>query len=190
MCFVVVDVQKDFFKGGNLAVNQAESIIPNLNKALLLAKEKDIHIIYTRDLHPPNHSSFQEYGGPWRPHCVIGTKGIELHDDIIFVQGSSIVDVGTQANKDGYSAFENPVMGRIFTKNKIQEICVCGIALEYCVKETCLDALKVLKRVYAVEPLIKSISQDVNTIERHWQELTDKGVIRNNSLPFEKTQKP
>ncbi len=175
-CLIVVDVQKDFFKGGTLEVIGASSLINPLNSAIKSAIRRRFILIYTRDFHPENHFSFNVFGGPWPRHCVRGTKGTEFHDDLYIYKNAFTIDVGTDPKKEGYSPYENPLTKEIIIQNNITEIYVSGIALEYCVKATCLDSLKFSNKVFAIIPLIRSISQDEFVVKSEWDELKRRGI--------------
>ncbi len=151
---LVVDVQNDFITG-SLAVPDAEDLIPVINKYV----ERFEYILFSRDMHPTNHCSFVAQGGPWPPHCVIGTDGAKLHSDLKVPGDIFVIDKGTLADKDTYSAFGATQLLRgtlshgsiIIDKLDlspflrllgIKRLFICGLATEYCVKATVLDAVE------------------------------------------------
>jgi nicotinamidase/pyrazinamidase len=142
---IVVDIQKDFFSGGALAIPKAEQIIPLINKYI---ESLGALVFYSRDYHPYNHSSFKEYGGQWDPHCVIGTRGVLFHDNLYFPKVYWVIDKGIYINKEAYSAFEGVVtpnkvsLNDVLSVYDVDTLYVCGVATDYCVKATVLDALK------------------------------------------------
>lgn len=183
--FIVVDVQVDFCAGGALGVAQSKSLIEPLNAAIRKAESQDMLIICTRDWHPENHSSFERFGGEWLPHCIGNTSGAQFHPQLIIPERCEIVNKGMDIDKDGYSPYENPKMKELIYQPNIKNVYVTGIALEYCVSSTCLDTIKLGKHVVAVEPLIRSISEDRAAIEERWAELVEAGVVRAQCIGHE-----
>ncbi len=181
---IVVDVQKDFCKGGALAVEDSETLIKPLNKTIKEAEQNDFLIIYTQDWHPNDHYSFQDNGGQWEKHCVQDSNGAEFHDDLYFAEDAIYVKTGYEKGLEGYSPYEDPVMSRYI--NSISgTVYVTGIALEYCVKHTCIDSIKHNKEVVAIEPLIRSIETDGKKLKSMWKTLIDLGVQKTDKILFE-----
>jgi len=176
--FIVVDVQNDFCAGGALEIPGTESLIQPLNKAIEKASSLGMTIVFNRDWHPENHKSFKASNGQWETHCVQNTPGAQLHPDLIVPVGSYIVDKGTTPDSEGYSPYCNPLMAKIVDQPDVKTVYVTGIALEYCVKATCLDTIKHNKKVLAIEPLIRSVSKDKTIVEKQWNDLKDCGVVR------------
>lgn len=157
---LVVDVQNDFCEGGALEVPNANEIIPYINQ--LMDEDYD-EIILSQDWHPADHKSFASNnnmkvgdtiilnGQPqylWPDHCVQGTHGAEFHPDLRMDRVTHIVQKGTNPEVDSYSAFQDN-NGMIQTDLEaylndkgIELVEVCGLAMDYCVEATCLDAAK------------------------------------------------
>jgi nicotinamidase/pyrazinamidase len=135
---IVVDVQRDFCPGGALAVPDADAVIEPLN---WLMRQHDL-VIATRDWHPADHGSFEEQGGTWPEHCVQETSGAELHPKLDRRGIDQVIDKGQEADTDGYSGFEGTDLGRILREREIEHVHVGGLALDYCVKNTALDAVR------------------------------------------------
>jgi nicotinamidase/pyrazinamidase len=155
---IVVDVQNDFCEGGALAVAGGNAIVPRVNQLIAQAD----HVVLTQDWHPPGHASFAEshdgaepfstrpfpYGPQilWPAHCVQGTTGAEFHADLETTKAEMIVRKGFHRGIDSYSAFrENDRMTRTgldgYLKARgITKIVLCGLALDYCVAWSALDA--------------------------------------------------
>lgn len=132
---LVIDFQNDFTPGGALAVPEGDEIASKVNE---LAGSDDFDlVIATRDWHPPDHGSFAAHGGPWPEHCVAGTPGAELHRDAIDV----VVDKGQDPGTEGYSAFEGTGLADLLRERDVDHVTVVGLATDYCVKNTALDAL-------------------------------------------------
>jgi nicotinamidase/pyrazinamidase len=133
---IVVDVQNDFCPGGALAVSEGDQVIAPLNA---LAREASF-VVATRDWHPPDHQSFSSRGGPWPEHCVQGTPGAELHPAIDRSLVEAVVDKGQARDTEGYSGFEETELERLLRDHDVHEVHVGGLALDYCVRATALDA--------------------------------------------------
>jgi nicotinamidase/pyrazinamidase len=136
---LVVDLQNDFITG-SLAVPGAEKILPVVRKYLDLFDDGDL-IFFSKDHHPKNHSSFKEFGGPWPPHCIQGDVGANLH---VVAHGypGYIVTKGADPDKEAYSAFDDTGLAGLLKTNEVERLFVCGLATDYCVKATVMDALK------------------------------------------------
>jgi nicotinamidase/pyrazinamidase len=137
---IIVDFQNDFTPGGALAVPDGDAIAPRLNE-LARSGEFDL-VVATRDWHPPDHGSFAEQGGPWPPHCVQGTQGAELHPSLDRALVHVVVDKGQDPGTEGYSGFEGTNLAELLREREIDHVTVVGLATDYCVKNTALDALR------------------------------------------------
>jgi nicotinamidase/pyrazinamidase len=136
---IVVDFQNDFTPGGALAVPHGDEIAGRVGE-LLDSARFDL-VVATRDWHPADHGSFAAQGGPWPPHCVAGTKGAELHPSLPRDRVDVVVDKGTDPRTEGYSAFDGTELGEILRSYGIERVTVAGLATDYCVRATALDAL-------------------------------------------------
>jgi nicotinamidase/pyrazinamidase len=137
---LIIDFQNDFCPGGALAVPDGDAIAPRVNE-LLDSGRFDV-VVATRDWHPADHASFVDQGGPWPPHCVQGTPGAELHSSLDRSRIDDIVDVGAGQNDEGYSGFEKSSLAQILRNAEIEAVTVVGLATDYCVRATALDALR------------------------------------------------
>jgi nicotinamidase/pyrazinamidase len=137
---VIVDFQNDFTPGGALAVPHGDQIAGRLN-ALMDSGDFDL-IVATRDWHPPDHGSFEGRGGPWPVHCVAGTHGAELHAALRAERVDVIVDKGRDPATEGYSGFDGTDLAAILRERGIDRVVVAGLATDYCVRATALDALR------------------------------------------------
>lgn len=158
---IVVDVQNDFCEGGALEVPGANSVIPYINS--LIAENEYDEIIFTQDWHPANHKSFASNNGKkvgetinlngisqfmWPDHCVQGSFGAEFHANLDISKATHIVQKGKNPEIDSYSGFQD---NNHFMKTDLDDylkfkdielVEIVGLALDYCVKFTCLDAAK------------------------------------------------
>jgi nicotinamidase/pyrazinamidase len=137
---LIVDFQNDFTPGGALAVPHGDEIADRIN-ALAASGDYDL-VVATRDWHPPDHGSFAPQGGPWPVHCVAGTPGAQLHPALDRSRVDVIVDKGQDASTEGYSGFEGTGLGDLLRERGITQVTVVGLATDYCVKNTALDALR------------------------------------------------
>jgi len=137
---VIVDFQNDFCPGGALAVPDGDAIAGRMNE---LAASGDYGVVVaTRDWHPPDHGSFADQGGPWPVHCVAGTLGAELHHALDPTPIDAVVDKGQDVGTEGYSGFEGTRLADILRDHGVDHVTVVGLATDYCVKNTALDALR------------------------------------------------
>lgn len=142
---LLVDVQNDFCPGGALAVPEGDRVIPVLNRTIDSFESRGLPIYASRDWHPPDTTHFQEQGGPWPPHCVAGTRGADLHPDLRVPRDTIVISKGQDRGDDGYSAFEGSTAdGRLLADDLrargVNTLYVGGLATDYCVRASVLDA--------------------------------------------------
>ena len=137
---LIIDFQNDFTPGGALAVSEGDTIAPKIN-ALAASGDYDL-VVATRDWHPADHGSFEAQGGIWPVHCVAGTQGAQLHPELDRTNIDITVDKGQAVDTNGYSGFESTDLEEILRERGITQVTVVGLATDYCVKNTALDALK------------------------------------------------
>ncbi|TML99835.1 MAG: nicotinamidase [Actinobacteria bacterium] len=137
---IIVDFQNDFTPGGALAVPDGDAIGERVRE--LVDSGRFGLVVATRDWHPPDHGSFAAQGGPWPPHCVAGTPGAELHAALPRDRVDVIVDKGTDPATEGYSGFEGTGLETLLRERGIDRVTVVGLATDYCVRATALDALR------------------------------------------------
>jgi nicotinamidase/pyrazinamidase len=151
---VVVDFQNDFADPkGSLAVHGSENIIPIVNREIASAQAAGALVVFTQDWHPESTPHFAKDGGIWPVHCVGGTWGAEIHPDVdpVAVAESPRVRKG-ENGEDGYSGFtmKDPVTGEakptalqgILRERGMERVVVCGLATDYCVNATAVDAAR------------------------------------------------
>ena len=134
---VVVDVQNDFCPGGSLAVPGGDEVVEVINRIMPL-----FSIVFaTQDYHPPNHSSFTDQGGPWPVHCVQGTAGAEFHPELDTSRFDEVIRKGTDVATDGYSGFAGTDLADRLWARGSERVFVAGLATDYCVRTTVLEAI-------------------------------------------------
>jgi nicotinamidase/pyrazinamidase len=156
---ILVDMQNDFCPGGALAVAEGDQTITVVNR---LMPHFDL-VVSTQDWHPANHISFAARGGPWPPHCVQGTFGAELHPQLKTDKISYYFRKATTPDKDAYSEFEGTdeqarPLNDVLHKLGVKRLYVAGLATDYCVKATVLDALKLGYDVYAITDGMRAVN--------------------------------
>ena len=174
---IVVDVQNDFADpAGSLSVSGAASIVPTINAEI---------VVYTQDWHPESTPHFARDGGIWPVHCVAGTWGAELHPALV-VDGPR---VRKGANgEDGYSGFamRDPVSGEttptelegLLRERNIGRVAVCGLATDYCVKATALDAARLGFETGVLVDAVRAVDLAPGDGDRAIDEMTAGGVAR------------
>jgi nicotinamidase/pyrazinamidase len=180
---VVVDVQKDFCPGGALPVKEGDKVVPVLNKYIQLFRKAAAPIIYTRDWHPPDHSSFKSQGGPWSPHCVQGTEGAEFHADLLPPKAGEVVSKADRKD-EAYSFFQGTDLRHRLTRLKLriglrhgtETLMVGGLATDYCVKETVLDGLRLGYRVYYLADASRGVNVKPDDSDLAVKEMMSKGA--------------
>jgi nicotinamidase/pyrazinamidase len=157
---LVVDVQKDFLPGGNLAVPNGGAVVPRLNQYIERFNRRNLCIVATRDWHPTDHCSFAARGGPWPPHCIAGTEGAQFADDLELPEQALVISKATQTEKDAYSGFEDTELGVKLRDMGVKRVFVGGLATDYCVRNTVLDAIKLGFEAIVLEDAIRAVNAD------------------------------
>lgn len=139
---LIVDVQRDFCPGGSLPVPEGDKVVPVLNDYIRLFKKSGSQIYATRDWHPTDHMSFKEQGGPWPLHCIQGTEGAEFHPDLKIPEGTPVISKATSPSQEAYSGFEGTRLAEDLKEKGVKRVFIGGLATDYCVRSTVLDALK------------------------------------------------
>ena len=153
---VVVDVQNDFCSGGTLAVPHGDEVVPPLNKLIDEFLQRGDPVYMSRDWHPPVTKHFSAYGGTWPVHCVQNTTGAEFHPALRTDPRITVISKGL-GDKDGYSAFDGTDLAEQLERQHVEEVVVGGLATDYCVKNTVLDAIKNGFHVKAVEGAMRPV---------------------------------
>lgn len=153
----VVDVQRDFCEGGALAAQDTSSLLQPLNIFIGDARQRGELVVFTQDWHPNDHLSFKQNGGPWPIHCVAESLGAELAPPLVARLGDLIIRKGISRDDQGYSMFEHTRLANQLQQYGVSSVGVCGIATEYCVRATALDAIKAGFDVAVLTDLIRPI---------------------------------
>jgi nicotinamidase/pyrazinamidase len=154
---LVVDVQNDFLPGGALAVPRGDEVVSALNRCTAIFTEHSLPVIATRDWHPPDHCSFDGQGGPWPPHCVSDTPGASFAPGLRLPENVEVVDKATSREPDVYSGFDGTGLADRLRTLGVRRVFVGGLATDYCVLATVLDALEAGFEVVLLEDAIRAV---------------------------------
>jgi nicotinamidase/pyrazinamidase len=179
---VVVDVQRDFCEGGALAAANTLSLLPPLQKFIAEAKRRAVLVVFTQDWHPANHSSFKPNGGTWPVHCVAGSPGAELMSPLKAATEDVLIHKGVGEDGAGYSGFDETSLQEQLRDKGITRVGVAGIATEYCVRATALDALKANFDTTVLEDLIRAVQE--KEVPHVLAELREVGVKLGSSAAW------
>ena len=176
---LIVDVQNDFCAGGALAVPDAERIMPALNRYIDESTAHHVPVYASRDWHPAKTTHFAQFGGPWPAHCVQGSDGARFHPSLRLPADAIIITKGAETSGHGYSAFDgHTAEGLSFLADLhsrgIHHLLVGGLATDYCVRHSVLDALEAGFRVTVLVDAIAGV--DVDASARALTEMCDAGA--------------
>ena len=134
-------------------------------------------VVATRDWHPADHSSFELNGGRWPVHCVAGTNGAQLHPALDRVNIDEVVDKGQAVDTDGYSGFAGTGLDKLLRERGITQVTVVGLATDYCVKNTALDALRAGFAVTVDSNAVRGVEIEPGDSERALAEVRTAGGV-------------
>ena len=142
---LVVDVQNDFCPGGALAVPQGDRVVDPINRLLAAYATAHAAVFASRDWHPLGSSHFVGRGGRWPIHCVADTPGAAFHPQLLLPDGTAVITKGQSPDSDGYSAFDGTLpagetLEAALRERNVGRLTVCGLATDYCVRASVLDA--------------------------------------------------
>jgi nicotinamidase/pyrazinamidase len=181
---LVVDVQNDFADpAGGLAVSGGASILPFINGQIEQARAAGSFVVYTQDWHPQHTPHFAQDGGIWPVHCVKHTWGSQLHPDLTIA--GPTVRKGSNG-EDGYSGFtmRDPLSGEtvgtdlegLLRMRGIRRVVICGLATDYCVKATALDAVRLGFETIVLAEGVRAVDLQVGDGDRAFEEMAGTGV--------------
>jgi nicotinamidase/pyrazinamidase len=172
---LIVDVQNDFCPGGTLAVPNGDKIVPIVNQMM----DSFPLVIASKDWHPKDTVHFKK----WPPHCVQNTPGADFHPKLNASRIKKIFLKGTRNKDDGYSAFEatSADLGEFLRKENVTDLYVVGLATDYCVKASALDADKNGFETFVVEDAVTAVNVKPGDGEKALEEMAHAGVTLINS---------
>jgi nicotinamidase/pyrazinamidase len=173
---VLVDLQNDFLPGGTLGVPTGDAVISPLNRCIAEFQRQGLPIFATRDWHPPDHCSFQPQGGPWPAHCIGGTWGAEFAAQLLLPSAARVISKATAAQTESYSAFQGTNLAAQLKALGCTRVLLGGLATDYCVKATALDAREAGLDVTVLEDAVRAVNLEPGDGQRALEEMTDRGV--------------
>jgi len=184
---VVVDVQNDFADpNGSLYVRGGQAVVPVVNAAIREARRAGSLVVYSADSHPVSTPHFQKDGGIWPVHCVRGTWGAAFHPDLLDPAGAEHLEKGT-GGEDGYSVFtvrdpetgqqEPTALERILRERRVERIVVAGLATDYCVKETVLDARRLGFDALVLRDAVAAVDLQTGDADRALDAMRRAGAV-------------
>jgi len=178
---IVVDLQNDFLPGGALAVPEGDRIILPLNDIIQKFRNENLPLFFTRDWHPPHHSSFLESGGSWPVHCVKDTKGAAFASSLNVPDGAVIISKALEPDTDEYSGLkgfdgDGNRLDEILKRENIRRIVIGGLATDYCVLNTVLNALDLGCDVYVLTDAVRAVNVKPDDGSRAFQDMTERGT--------------
>ena len=174
---LIVDMQYDFLPGGSLGVPKGNEVIGPINALIRLFREQGLPVYASRDWHPANHISFADRDGPWPPHCVAGSRGAAFSDELDLPPDAVVVTKADTADVDAYSAFNGTGLAERLRAGGIERVVVCGLATDYCVLNTVLDARTNGFEVLAVLDAMRAVEVKPGDGERALAEMAGRGAL-------------
>jgi nicotinamidase/pyrazinamidase len=171
---LIIDFQNDFTPGGALAVRDGDAIADRVNE--LARDDRFDLVVATRDWHPADHGSFVEQGGPWPPHCVQGSEGAQLFPALERAEVDVVIDKGQDPGTEGYSGFEATNLAELLRGRGIDKVTIVGLATDYCVKNTALDALREGFEVTVDSEGVRGVEVEEGDSERALEEVREAGA--------------
>jgi nicotinamidase/pyrazinamidase len=173
---IVVDVQNDFCPGGALAVPNGDEVVAPINGLIEEFLSRGEPVFKSRDWHTARTKHFAAYGGAWPVHCVQETRGAEFHPELIDDPRIEVISKG-MGDEDNYSAFDGTDLAKRLRASGVEEVWVGGLATDYCVKNTVLDALREGFKVKAVANAMRPVELKPGDGERAVEEMRQAGAI-------------
>lgn len=174
---LLVDMQNDFFPHGSLAVPGADDVVSPANRYIKIFIEKGLPVLYTRDWHPENHVSFKHKGGLWPSHCVAGTKGADFHPQLNIPDNAQVISKAVEDKTDAYSGFQNTDLDSRLTSGNTKRIFIGGLATDYCVKNSVLDALGLGYKVFLLCDAIRAVDVEPGDGQKAVEEMKKNGAF-------------
>ena len=178
---LVVDVQNDFCTRGALAVPGSDSVVEAMNGYIEQALRRGMPVYASRDWHPAVTTHFKPYGGEWPVHCVQDSRGAEFHPDLRLPPDVTVVTKGDRPDAPGYSAFEGrtpdgQTLLQDLQRRGITHLYVGGLATDYCVRASALDALSSGLRVTLLKDAVAGVDVTPGDSDRALAEMERRGA--------------
>lgn len=173
---LIVDVQTDFLPGGALAVPGGDAVVAQLNEAIRVFAAAGLPVFSTRDWHPADHCSFVGCGGVWPPHCVAGTEGAGFAPALDLPPSAVVVSKAVYPDVDAYSGFAGTDLADQLSASGVERVFVGGLATDYCVLNTVLDACRFGLDVIVLEDAVRAVEVETGDGARAIGRMRDAGA--------------
>lgn len=178
---LVVDVQNDFCPGGALGIHGGDRIVPLLNRYIKYFETENLPIFVTRDWHPKVTKHFEQFGGVWPIHCIEGSFGAQFHPELELPKEATVMSKGMDPEEDSYSAFHatdssGMALGNLLKNLGAKQIYIGGLATDYCVKYSVLDALRGGLEVFILTDAIAGVNLEPEDSSFAMDEMVSHGA--------------
>jgi len=173
---IIADIQVDFLPGGALPVKEGDQTIPALNEYAKIFMQANAKIIASRDWHPSNHISFKAQGGQWPPHCIQDTEGAKFDPGLKIPAGTLVVSKATNPEKEAYSVFDGTDLAETLKSKGVTRVFVGGLATDYCVVNTILDARKLGLDAVVLMDATRGINVELGDVDRAIRTMMKSGA--------------
>ncbi len=173
---LITDMQVDFLPSGALPVTGGDEIIPVVNDYISRFETAQSHVIASRDWHPPNHISFTSQGGLWPTHCVQGTEGAKFSPELKLPNHTVVISKATDPKHEAYSAFDSTNLDNELRQLGVKRLFVAGLATDYCVVNTVLDARKLGFDVVVLMDATLGIDVESGDVDRAVESMLKSGA--------------
>lgn len=174
---LIIDVQRDFLPGGSLAVPDGDAVVAPLNAWIGRFLARDLPIFATLDWHPADHCSFRDQGGAWPAHCVAGTRGADFAGELELPAAAERVAKATGRDADAYSGFSGTDLHRRLQRARIGRLFVGGLATDYCVLQSVLDARRLGYAVVLLQDAMRAADLQPGDGERAIAAMLAAGAV-------------
>jgi nicotinamidase/pyrazinamidase len=174
---IITDIQNDFLPGGALPVKEGDLVIPVLNEYAKIFHKANAKIVASRDWHPANHVSFTSQGGPWPPHCVQDTEGARFSPNLKLPVSTEIISKATNPQKEAYSVFDSTGLGDRLKSGGVTRVFIGGLATDYCIVNSVLDARQMKLEVIVLADAIRGINLNQGDVDKALDTINQSGAI-------------
>ena len=182
---LITDIQKDFLPGGALPIENGDEIIPVLNDCIQRFEAAKAHVVASRDWHPSNHISFKTQGGQWPPHCVQETSGAKFSPDLKLPPHTLVISKATNPQVEAYSAFDGTSLAHDLKTMGVKRVFVGGLATDYCVVNTVVDARKLGFETVVLIDAILGINLEPGDVDRAIETMIESGAQQATAADFQ-----
>lgn len=174
---IVVDLQNDFLPGGALGVPEGDEVVPVLNRYIEAFDKAGLPVFATRDWHPPGHCSFEEQGGPWPPHCLAESEGARFAPSLELPKDAVVISKAKDRDFEAYSGFQGTDLADRLRGLGVRRLFIGGLATDYCVKDTVIDALDEGFEVRLLRDTIRAVDVEPGDGEQAERLMTNRGAL-------------